>query len=868
MWPPLFWILWALILSRGQNVLTTIIWRVYFFLSVDFGPDGVHIPGLFTLGPSWLAVLIYGRMLHTASSYCGPPGVVALVATVFKLRHFMYPYNDSFDKSWAFAWWLLYAACIYAMAPGMSPYWYGMWYAIMSTTAYYIRPDRSETRFVVWAALIIVLRVLIYALYIVSLGNNLVLESFSSNFFFRTWRMSSPVWYPLSSRDPVLQDYSTLCERCDQITKRSNLITGSSLYFTKLVEWHTYWSTKELCRIFGDDTSVNHPDAADGELDAERCGLCSLLWHSMSLSRRECVIASTISREEASATSPHLSLPTNVYDELKVKVWEERPLSSYTYAQLYWGEIAIGARILVHRQKLFADASEAIDQPRTNSILHFEQAKEWLRLCGENHTLCTSKNSMSQELPARLLYVSTGNDWRPGDRPAVLRLVRTIDLDRRPEYLAFSHCWGTSEVMRFKLLASNIERCYEGIDFMRLSQNMQDAITTTLSLGAFSYLWIDSLCIIQQDEKDVTGDETWKRDWEAEAKKMGSVNSGAALTIASTGSSSSDGGCFHARNTQSLKPVRIGVSSSTSPDADWIYARRDDVFDFERNVNLAPLNTRGWVMQERLLSRRILHFGAEMIYWECCGRSASELNPHGYTYKAYPEDFGDWYMPQIPGRMENRQDVERAEREGRGFSWASSEAVRRRPPPVMTDPDNEAAALSTQAGVWQRRRGFWKDVLKRDDEPWSRDEKGGEKGDEKERRVRGGFRATFEALRSKQLHDPNPYAWSMQIGAGIGKKDTLRKTELLVGRHSFSQMWYDIVESYSRGKLTVPADKIIALKGIQDEVAYATGFDYMYGLWRESLVADLLWFAIEGPGQRLRNDLGAPVAPMWSCSVT
>ncbi|RWA11050.1 hypothetical protein EKO27_g4046 [Xylaria grammica] len=560
----------------------------------------------------------------------------------------------------------------------------------------------------------------------------------------------------------------------------------------------------------------------------------------MSLSRRECVIASTISREEASATSPHLSLPTNVYDELKVKVWEERPLSPYTYAQLYWGEIAIGARILVHRQKLFADASEAIDKPQTNSIFHFEQAKKWLKLCSENHTLCNSKNGITQELPARLL---------------------------RPEYLAFSHCWGASEVMRFKLLASNIERCYEGIDFMRLSQNMQDAITTTLSLGSFSYLWIDSLCIIQQDEKYVAGDETWKRDWEAEAKKMGSVYSGAALTIASTGSSSSDGGCFHARNTQSLKPVKIGVSSCTSPDTDWIYARRDDVFDFERNVNLAPLNTRGWVMQERLLSRRILHFGAEMIYWECCGRSASELNPHGYTYKAYPEDFGDWYMPQIPGRMEDRRDVERAEREGRGFSWANSEAVRRRPPPVMTDPDNEAAALSTQAGVWQRRRGFWKDVLKRDDESWSRDEKGGEKGDEKERRVRGGFRATFEALRSKQLHDTNPYAWPMQNGAGVEKKDILKKTELLVGRHSFSQMWYDIVESYSRGKLTVPADKIIALKGIQDEVAYATGFNYMYGLWRESLVADLLWFAIEGPGQRLRNGLGAPVAPTWSSDI-
>ncbi|KAI3321756.1 hypothetical protein HD806DRAFT_536849 [Xylariaceae sp. AK1471] len=88
----------------------------------------------------------------------------------------------------------------------------------------------------------------------------------------------------------------------------------------------------------------------------------------------------------------------------------------------------------------------------------------------------------------------------------------TIDLDKRPEYLAFSHRWGAPEAIRFKLLASNIEQCYEGIGFTRLSQDMQDAITTTLSLGVFSYIWIDSLCIIQKHEHELSGDEAWKRD--------------------------------------------------------------------------------------------------------------------------------------------------------------------------------------------------------------------------------------------------------------------------------------------------------------------------------------------------------------------
>jgi hypothetical protein len=70
------------------------------------------------------------------------------------------------------------------------------------------------------------------------------------------------------------------------------------------------------------------------------------------------------------------------------------------------------------------------------------------------------------------------------------------------EYLALSHCWGPTADMRFKLLASNINACYKSIEFDALSQNMQDAILAILSLG-FSYIWIDSLCIFQKDDKGI-----------------------------------------------------------------------------------------------------------------------------------------------------------------------------------------------------------------------------------------------------------------------------------------------------------------------------------------------------------------------------
>ena len=121
---------------------------------------------------------------------------------------------------------------------------------------------------------------------------------------------------------------------------------------------------------------------------------------------------------------------------------------------------------------------------------------------------------------------------------------------------------------------------------------MQDAFSITQSLG-FSYILIDSLCIIQDCNED----------WKKEAVRMGTVYTNAVCTIASTGSTSSEGGCFHARSTLSLLPCKVGTSSPDSHSPKWIYARRDDVFDFQRNVDRSPLNTRAWVQQERLFSR-------------------------------------------------------------------------------------------------------------------------------------------------------------------------------------------------------------------------------------------------------------------------
>ncbi|KPA35248.1 heterokaryon incompatibility [Fusarium langsethiae] len=118
-------------------------------------------------------------------------------------------------------------------------------------------------------------------------------------------------------------------------------------------------------------------------------------------------------------------------------------------------------------------------------------------------------------------------------------------------------------------------------------------------MSELQYLWIDSLCIIQGDEED------WKR----ESKRMEKVYASAYCTIAATSASDSNSG-FLKRATNS---EYICVQDN--------FGRRvcicSHLADFDTDVEGAGLNSRAWVMQERFLSCRAIHFGAHQMYWEC-----------------------------------------------------------------------------------------------------------------------------------------------------------------------------------------------------------------------------------------------------------
>lgn len=173
------------------------------------------------------------------------------------------------------------------------------------------------------------------------------------------------------------------------------------------------------------------------------------------------------------------------------------------------------------------------------------------------------------------------------------------------EYTALSHCWGGP--ISFVLTTQNIKSFQSGIDFSNLPANFRDAILITRQLGV-RYLWIDSLCIIQNCEED----------WERESAQMGAVYRDALIMIGANASRGSTDGIL--KNVQ--QDLRRTASIKLFPDSKQldfvsIVSKDFEEEDFWTLYMEGSLNSRGWTLQESFLASRILHYGLRQIYWQC-----------------------------------------------------------------------------------------------------------------------------------------------------------------------------------------------------------------------------------------------------------
>ncbi|OAL32870.1 hypothetical protein AYO20_07661 [Fonsecaea nubica] len=265
--------------------------------------------------------------------------------------------------------------------------------------------------------------------------------------------------------------------------------------------------------------------------------------------------------------------------------------------------------------------------PTTASDESWNTFKTWMWTCISQHSQCSphSLNLRRRQLPKRLIEVGETDTVR-------LRTVDSIGDAHAIEYLALSHCWGAAPP-RVILTSRSAAMLFEGVEVGTLCRTFRDAVAVTRRFWdefAVRYLWIDSLCIIQDSAED----------WRHESANMGDIYQNAFCTLAATAAADGDRGFFSNRDPRLIHPCAVPVVSNTGEKRSMYCVDHED---WNKNVSQSPLNGRSWVLQERLLSPRVLHFGASQLYWECSGLEASEAFPVGF-----PHGMGEQFKQLLP----------------------------------------------------------------------------------------------------------------------------------------------------------------------------------------------------------------------------
>lgn len=220
----------------------------------------------------------------------------------------------------------------------------------------------------------------------------------------------------------------------------------------------------------------------------------------------------------------------------------------------------------------------------------------------------TSESDGLPQLPTRLLEI---------DEPALgIPRVRNVASmkEKNIQYITLSHCWGTDELLTLR--ASTVDRLLSGIQVSELPLTFRDAIDIARKVVK-KFLWIDSLCILQDSEDD----------WQAESSKMADIYSGSTCNVAASAAANASAGIFFERDDSLVRPCIVDSTGLSWKNNTAIHFC--DTQMFNQDFKTGPLRSRGWVMQEVLLAPRVLYLHQRQIWWECLGLLACEMYPRG-----------------------------------------------------------------------------------------------------------------------------------------------------------------------------------------------------------------------------------------------
>jgi hypothetical protein len=228
----------------------------------------------------------------------------------------------------------------------------------------------------------------------------------------------------------------------------------------------------------------------------------------------------------------------------------------------------------------------------------------WMETCRRDHKVCSPNDSMP--LPTRVIDIG-----KTSQDPFLLHTR-----GRCGSWICLSYCWGNAAP--FKTTLANLQDRCSRIPFEDLPPLFQDSVDITRRLG-YRYLWIDSLCIVQDSLED----------WLAESVNMGSIFKNSAITLAAEASPDSRVGLFQTTN-RDREELSLQLNIPT-------FSKKHDLDGFlvcggrgpDRDRLKGPLSKRAWTLQENMLPYRVLRFTESQVWWQCHSSQCNEHDPYG-----------------------------------------------------------------------------------------------------------------------------------------------------------------------------------------------------------------------------------------------
>jgi hypothetical protein len=384
--------------------------------------------------------------------------------------------------------------------------------------------------------------------------------------------------------DPLIDPANLVCKRC----------------------WTACFSIedfRELCQNIGSENVVGYTvDKDDSRASASKgCKWCALILQLDEQSEE------LVPRESRNTSSKHqVQLSTGIFHETFTPVGNNRfriwvnGISNHLTA---FTSVGNAASDIVTARPLRSDVGS--DQA-------FQEISKWLKRCA-THPKCGPPSE--PRLPTRVIEVSSE------DSPRSPRLLSTKGLHGK--YAALSYCWGANQLG--VTTKANLDCRLLALDVKALSKTVQEAIVTTQRIGV-RYLWVDAICIIQDSEEDKA----------TEIQQMCDIYQRAYVTIVAANAADSNQGFLQGRPPPAPSVEIPFWSADGRLGSVWM--RSEGWYDDDSE----PVNTRGWTLQERLLSPRLVIFASHTIQFQC---QQATVNLGDSLH--IPSGLGSWRLPSV-----------------------------------------------------------------------------------------------------------------------------------------------------------------------------------------------------------------------------